>query len=425
MIKQIFKIIWNERRINGWIVAELILIFTILWFCCDYLSVLGVKYVQPLGFDISNTYQVQIGTTPSSVIGEVSEEDKINALEDIVKRLRANPQIESVSLSLTALPYSGSYNGLNYKVDSIAIPGLWSKRVNADFFDVFKIKFLQGRNFTPDELINKNAFIIGNNRSGLLKKKVNIMSIDSLYAEGKDNNPKMASVVGVVDKIKRSEYESYDCIVYEPVTEIDLIKNYYWGIEIAIRIKPEADSKNFRDQFIVEMRPQLDVKPFFLIDITSIGDRRTDYLKMTGASNNIKSTLSILSFLLVNISLGIIGTFWLRIQSRRSEIGLQMAVGASRKRIRKTYILEAIFLLLIASIIGFVVAINIQATGILNNFGLPMISGNRQYMDVASYQVFVNYLLTLLLLAIIITISVWYPSQKASKISPASVLRGE
>ena len=420
MIKQIFKIIWNERKINSWIVAELILIFTILWFCCDYLYLVGSRYVEPLGFDITNTYRVNIGTISTSVIGEVSEEDKINAFDDIIKRIKANPQIENVSFSANSTPYNGGWLGQNYKIDSITVPNLWTKMVSPDFLDVFRIKFLQGRNVTPDEVLSQKAIVIGNNKSGLLEKKVNIMSIDSVYMDNE-----AIFKVGVVDKVKRSEFESYGSIVYLPITTTNLIQDLSWGIEIAMRVKPEADSKDFPEKFITEMRSQLDVKPFFLIDIKPLSDQRTHYMGMTGTLNKIKSTLSVLLFLIINISLGIMGTFWLRIESRRSEIGLQMALGASRKRIKKTYIIEAIFLLLIASIIGFILAINIQATGVLDNFGLPMISGNRQYMEILDYQILVNYLLSLLLLIIIIVISVWYPSQKASKISPASVLRGE
>lgn len=133
MIKHIFTIIWNERRINAWIIGELILIFTILWFCCDYLSLVISRYMQPLGYDITNTYQVKIGEIPSTIIGEVSEDEKIKAFQDIVERLKSNPQIENVSLSNSALPYSGGMNFANYKVDSLVMSAMWNKRVSNSF----------------------------------------------------------------------------------------------------------------------------------------------------------------------------------------------------------------------------------------------------------------------------------------------------
>lgn len=418
MIKQIFKIIWNERRINAWIVSELILIFTILWFCCNYLYQMGSKYIEPLGFDITNTYQVQIGTIPSSVI-EVPEEDKIAAMKDMIKRLKAHPQVENVSFSFNSLPYSGSWNGDSYKVKNELI-SFWDKRVDANFFEVFKIKFLEGRNFTPDELINKNVCILGDNKNSIVNDNINLFSIDSVSEK---NNNLVYKVVGVADKVKRSEFAPYSSIIYRPLTEIDLIKDYAWGIEIAMRVKPEADNKDFRNKFIAEMREQLNVTPFFLVDITPLSDSRTYYTQMTGDDSNLKSTYTILLFLLINIALGIIGTFWLRTESRRSEIGLQMALGASRNRIKKTYLAEAIFLLLIASIVGLILSINIQITGVFNQLNLPMIS--KYDSQISTLQIFINYLLSLIVLSVIIIVSVWYPSQKASKVSPASVLKGE
>ena len=38
MIRHILKIIWNERRSNLWILLEYTLVFSVLWFCCDYCS---------------------------------------------------------------------------------------------------------------------------------------------------------------------------------------------------------------------------------------------------------------------------------------------------------------------------------------------------------------------------------------------------
>lgn len=421
MIKQIFKIIWNEKRINGWIVTELILIFTILWFCCDFLFMMGKRYSEPVGFDISNTYQVTLGTVPSSITGEISEEEKIAAFEDVMKRLRANPMVESVSGASMGVPYSGSYNGSNYKVDTIPMPGVWTKWVTPDFFNVFKINFIQGRNFTPQEVINMQTCVLGTNTPGKANEVI-IASIDSIT--NSDNN-KSLKVVGIVNKVKRSEYELFDMILYKPVSESELVKKYSWGTEISMRVKAEADSKDFKDRFVEEMRPQLDVKPYFLIDITPFSENRSDYMKWTGYENSIKSTFSILAFLVINIFLGIIGTFWLRTQSRSSEIGLQMALGASRTRIKYTYMTEALVLLFIASIIGFILAINIQETGIFENLGLPMISGRSKNAQAPISQIFINYFITLITLAVIIVIGVWYPSRKASKVSPASVLRGE
>jgi putative ABC transport system permease protein len=48
--------IWAERKSNLWIFVELILIFTILWFCSGFMYEKGKQYFEPVGMDINHTY---------------------------------------------------------------------------------------------------------------------------------------------------------------------------------------------------------------------------------------------------------------------------------------------------------------------------------------------------------------------------------
>ena len=44
MIKHIFKIIWAQRKSNGWILGELVIVMCALWFMMDKL------WVETIGF---------------------------------------------------------------------------------------------------------------------------------------------------------------------------------------------------------------------------------------------------------------------------------------------------------------------------------------------------------------------------------------
>lgn len=418
-IKHIFKIIWNEKRINAWIITELVLIFTILWFCCDYLHTMGMKYLKPVGFDITNTYNVSIGTLPENMTGEVSKEDKVAAYDKILERIQTSPLIESVCVSAYATPYTGSWQSTEYMIDSTKIGGTWTKHVSPEYFDVFKIGFSDGRSFNANEMLSGKYAILGLDENetigGFGPRK-----IDTLY-RGRDGDRYQVS--GFVNKVKRSEYDSYSAIVYVPISP-DLKVINSWNTTISIRVKPEADTKDFKNVFAKEMRTKLDISPYFFIDIEPTSNIRENYMKWNGYDNSLKSTFSITAFLVINIFLGIIGTFWLRTQSRKGEIGLQMALGASRNKIRNMYVVESLIILFIASLIGTILAVNIMATGAFDNLGLPMMQ-NTELKDAKISQFIIDYLLTFGLLAIITSIAVWYPSQRASKTSPALVLRSE
>ena len=66
MIKHIFKIIWAQRKSNGWILGELVIVMCALWFMMDKLWVDVRCYNAPMGYDISNTWRFKLSTLSST-----------------------------------------------------------------------------------------------------------------------------------------------------------------------------------------------------------------------------------------------------------------------------------------------------------------------------------------------------------------------
>ena len=66
MTSHLFKLIYNQRRSNGWIVLELFLIFILIWVLVDFFSVLYLTARTPVGADITDTYLVKLSMTPQS-----------------------------------------------------------------------------------------------------------------------------------------------------------------------------------------------------------------------------------------------------------------------------------------------------------------------------------------------------------------------
>ena len=46
---QLLKQIWNERRSNGWLWAELLIVFVVLWYIVDWRDATARTYYEPLG----------------------------------------------------------------------------------------------------------------------------------------------------------------------------------------------------------------------------------------------------------------------------------------------------------------------------------------------------------------------------------------
>jgi len=419
MIKHILKIIWTERKSNAWILLELTLVFCILWFCTDYLYFNLKRYREPKGFDIEHTYRIGINLNDEGrrIVASGTDEEKESMLQNIwtiYDRIKKYPAIENVSYSDKALPYSGSNRSNSFFVDSTEVYS-FVKIITPEFFDLFKIKIISGASFNEENSVTGNGVIISGNRNDKFGSK-NINEIKELRHsdDTKDN------VIGVANKLKYDEYDNYRLFAYYPLKKDG--KRIIERREIAVRVKPEAD-RDFAEKFIKDMRNQLDIGPYFLTSVISLEKDREDYMNWMGYSGEFKSIFSITSFLIINIFLGIIGTFWFRTQSRRGEIGLRVAMGSSRANVQRMFIGETLLLLFLASILAAVICINISLADILKDINLPAVG--KETEQVASVRYLINYGFTFLFLAFIAILAVWYPAKKASEVQPAEALHDE
>ena len=128
-----------------------------------------------------------------------------------------------------------------------------------------------------------------------------------------------------------------------------------------------------------------------------------------------KLDIAINIFLLINVFLAVIGTFWFRVNRRRNELGLRMAVGSSRRRLQQLLIGEGLMILTITAVPALLICVNVAFAGLLST----------EVMEVTAGRLLLVSLLTWLLLAVIITLAIWYPSRKAARLEPAEALHYE
>ncbi len=413
-LKHILKIMWTERFQNSWLLIELIIIFCILWFCSDFLFFMTKRAMEPKGFDIEHTYKIDIGIRDEAK-PLFSDADKLPALQDdlwtLLDRIKGNQAIEDLCLSYYSYPYTGSYSAYNFTVDTVTANATL-KMVSPEYFNVFRIGFEKGK---PYEWGEKKVVISSNRDGTFLTYPIETVRTIAEKYQGEDI---VYNVSGIVNKAKRSEYEEYRRILYKPLDKSKLIMD---ELDICVRVKPDLD-KNFIESFTETMESSLDVGPYFLTGITSLNDERDNYLEWTGYSDNLKSVYSVTTFLIINIFLGILGAFWFRMSARRGEIGLRIALGATKSNVMRMYISETMILLFFASIIASVFCLNLAATDILKEIGLPVVERNKE-IDIV--QSLINYGLTFVFLSVVAIIAVWYPAYVASKTQPAMALKQE
>ncbi|MDL2256188.1 FtsX-like permease family protein [Parabacteroides sp. OttesenSCG-928-K15] len=422
MIRHIFKIIWNERKSNIWILVEYTVVFCILWFCCDYLSYVVRCNMEPLGFDITDTYEINMS---KKVVDENEEIDEYALTQTFLARVKQYPGVESISLSHSSVPYLGStsLNSTTILPDSI-LKGVRVRDVSTGFFDVFRIKLEKGAVFNwENDAESKNVVISGNKRGVIEYKNKNDELVDMEPSNIKKLYDRYRNieyqVVGVVNPTKDTHYYPYEAGVYYPLKHdaVNLER-----VQIVIRTSPSA-GKDFATRFTKDMREQLNIGPYFLTSITSMQDRKKGLLQRSGVTNNLNSIYAITTFLMINIFLGLIGTFWYRVQSRRSEIGTRISMGATKKNVQNMLFGEALLLLFVASFIAVNICLNIAQTEFLDVIGLP--KANREQLGVGIEQDFLNYIFSFIILAVVSLVSIWYPARQAVSVPPAEALSEE
>ena len=147
--------------------------------------------------------------------------------------------------------------------------------------------------------------------------------------------------------------------------------------------------------------------------ITPISSFREQQLSQKEREANNK--ISLMVFMLVNVFFGIIGTFWLRMQNRKGEIGLRMALGAHRITLERYMYTEGLCLLAFTLPLLIIFAFNMVYMDQLDSYRQPL--------------TFMRFLMTFgftyLLMGVMICIGVWFPVRKVVRLAPAEALRYE
>lgn len=445
MVKHIFKLIWNEKKANAWLFAEYVLVFCILWFCTDLIYNMTKAYHSGIGYDITDTFSLQMGQKPETVVagiyGEDYKFDRGEMADLFLDRVGRHPDVESVSVSNGSAPYNFTRNMSGWKLDGDSLDYNFNEyTVSSGFFDVFRIEAIHGRLFDWEDTAERNNVVLvpinskgdfgsaragfgfgGYNRDIPLDRYVtyNVCEVKELYNGYRDENSNRKYAVGSTQPLRRAYYYPYRSGFFQPLDKNDLELGW---MEIAVRVKP-GRSEGFGERFMKDMSEQLQIGPYYLADVQSFESLKKLSGDWQGISSTMKTVYSVTFFILVNVFLGIMGTFWFRTQSRRSEIGLRMAMGSTRKKVVTLFAGETLVLLFLATIVGTVICLNID-----NEYISEVILESgfyRQEWGIGPEQDVLNYAFAFLFLAVVSLFAVWYPAKQAASTQPAEVLHEE
>lgn len=440
MKKNLLNQIRNEWRSNTLLVIELFIVSVIMWYLVDYCYINFVTITQPQGCDISNTYRISVGRLSDGQVGydpsdSVSQFSK-NILE-LASRLKQNPDIEYVSLSEAAYPFSGSCVMSYAYADTLQSASAYIRTVypGYDFFSVFRIKGTRGESSQQlDKMFDGNHCIISDN---LFDHAVSIhnnrneshQTTTNGYANINDDSKsvntitrKGSSFIGRLVKANRDSSIVATSIIYPKRSNLEDRRNFRTvykpgkidrlnkSSEICIRVRPDRDH-DFKDKFWKESQLRYKIGNLYVSNIRSIEEDRK-MMNMEDVKTFQQYAMG-MAFLLINIFLGLLGTFWFRTQQRTAHIALMKALGATNRNVIDRQISEGMILLAIAMLPAIIVAWNIARAELI-----PALNGEYLYASRFILTIFFTWLI----MALTILLGCWMPIKKAIKVEPATAL---
>ena len=415
MNSKLFKQIRNEWRSNLWILVELLIVSVVMWYITDYMYVIVSNYICPRGFDISHCYHIEFNQLPPNSPNYNPADTLENEdISELLSRLQHRPEIEAASISQNSYPYNGSNSTTNLSYDTINTnmdDWIIRRLVTPDFVKVFRYQGANGETTELlSELIRQNKIIITDN----MFNKHGIPSISKYIGKGFKLDIDTTKLFYLGATIKPVKYFDFENNKYSYCFLYNLPKEYYaFFTEMCVRVK-ENDDHNFIDNLWKDSDKELRVGNIYISNIQSFKNIRTDFQRSW--VNDIRNYIVGGIFLMLNIFLGILGTFWFRTQQRKGEIALFKALGSSNKDVFNREIAEGLILLSFATILAIVIDINL-AHASLNT------SQNGIHLETVRFilTVFISYLLT----SLMIVLGIWSPAKNAMNIQPAEALHEE
>ena len=410
--------IWARFRNNGWVLAELFLVFIVMWYLCDSLGCMKYTFYRPLGYNIDHVYQLTMITGGESRDTTLTDADKFLG---ILEKLQKEPTVEAAFLSYWSLPMSGSNADNSLAVqDTIGLNG---RMINATggYTRVFRMPEDSKRPFARMPA-DENHVMLTEKAFNRFKEKLPEFSLDTPMSWYGDST-RVVTQGGMIGNIRQYRYGADAQWFFQRLDE-SLIKKEFpdqWG-QIVFRVKDAADSPDYRSRFIREVAPRLDTDNMFIADVAPYTEQQLQFEVMNGDTDRVNTQTIVVLFLLVNVFLGLIGTFWVRTRRRRSEIALRIAMGSSKVQIFRLLIGEGLLLLALVIVPAMIVCYNVGIA--------EMTVGRTELISTwpvewSSVRFLLGSIGAWMLIALMVIMGIWFPARQAMNIQPAEALHEE
>ena len=396
MIRHLLKLVWNRKRANALIVAEIFVSFLVVFAVLTGLVMFGAAWSNPIGFDWHNVWDVRMDFDIDG--RQQADQELHDSVMRMLAEARSFPEVESAAISNTPAYSFSSTNG-SREIDGRSVE-MNMDDVTDDFAKVMKLKVIRGRFFnSEDDAANYAPIVIDRNAAMEL-----FGTVDALGKKLQESETQFSHVVGVVEPYRKDGEASLPMnFVFfrtSPTRKYGRL-----GSHLLVRVRPGTPAA-FEEKLANRLQQ---IAPRVTFRVRHMDAMRKSMLRTRFAPLVLGGIVGL--FLISMVTLGLTGVLWQNVTRRTRELGLRRALGASGPAVHRQILLEVALLATLAMIVGTILIVQLPILGVFS-IVTPAAFTAGFFAALAAI-----YGLTIL--------CGLYPSWLASRLQPADALRYE
>ena len=313
-------------------VTTYFLLSLVLIMCCFFIMIFN-DYVSSLGYETKNVIEIMVGENDNH---EYDENYNSTRFEGYREELLQIDGVEKVSYVLENPPFYIVPQYQDYLFDS-EVKQIRTLETDSVFFDLLEIKPVKGKlyrsgtidgNYLPAiaTLEGEKEFFNGDAVGKTIKRKSDGQNI---------------KIIGVIEKYKHHPSAS-------PLTGIMVCRNRP-SRSVLIKFSPDANLIDMQNKIRNLSNTWKGGKMYFS-ENNNIDTEKQQVLELNYSA--YYGAWLALSFLFLNAFMGYFTLTWYNVQTRKKEMGIRRASGATRRRIIWKILSENLSVMLIGSLIA-------------------------------------------------------------------------
>ena len=435
-MKQILNNLWSQRAQNVWLLAELVLVCFVAWKQLDPIAVRMYYKSLPKGFDSERLVVAQTSITDIRWFEGDNADRVLDQKTWILKqKLQASDEVEQVCILSQLYGLLAPRNMFSHSVDNEGdlyaygddtvhvYETLYLK--NEHFFETYGIHAAEGSPSVEELSKLDHGIVISRSLAerlfGSAKAAIGKEITHSFFIE--EEWVTSYRICGVVEDVHVSETSFDTWQRYVPTTDNPL---RYVHSQLLIRLKPDVNVRRFVEEQNFRLR-QFATDGLAIVSFTPYEDLTTSKNQFASPMLSYDFNLAVTTalFFLINLCLGVIGTFWMQTKRRTEESGIMRAFGATRGRIMGMFLAEGFILTTVSMFITCVLYLNYVKTGL----GELCISYSPQpdptwVADKPLHFLIISGIVYLVIL-IVVSIGITIPAWNICRTKPVEALREE